>query len=84
MSHDAGKVLIDQLEKTGKGAILVTWVSSSPDGSFKKGDQLRVQASDSLDNKATAQKLLAVAIQLNQHLGLLKDDFLDDYLTTDL
>lgn len=76
MAKDAGKVLIDQLEKTGKGAILVTWVSSSANGEIKKGDQLRIQSSDSLDDKETASKLLAVAVQLNQHLGLLPDDFL--------
>lgn len=83
MTKDAGKVLIDQLEKTGKSAILVTWVSSSSDGALKKGDQLRIQASDSFDDKATAEKLLAVAIQLNQHLGLLPKDFLDRYLNAD-
>ena len=82
MSSDDGRQLIDRLEKNGTSAILITWKTTMT-GQIQKGDQLRVQASESLDDKATAQKLLAIAIQLNQHLGLLKDDFLDDYLTSD-
>ncbi len=79
---DEVRTLIDQLESAGTMAILVTWMPSSADGSMKEGDPLQVLASDSLGNEATAQKLLAVAIQLNMHLGLLPSDFLNEYMTT--
>lgn len=82
MSNDDGRELIGRLEKSGTSAILITW-KTTKNGQIRKGDQLRVQASDSLDNNATAQKLLAVAVELNKHLGILPKDFLDDYVPAD-
>lgn len=76
MSNDNGRQLIDQLEKDGKKAILVTYTPSGPDGDFVIGDDIRIQSSDSLNGDKTATALLAIAVQLNEHVGLLPKGFL--------
>lgn len=76
MNKDTKRELIDQLEKDGKKAIFVTYTPSGPDGDFVVGDDIQIQSSDSLSRDKTASALLAIAVQLNEHVGLLPKGFL--------
>lgn len=78
MTTDKRKELIQELERDGTTAILITYVPSGPNGEIAIGDSLNLLGGSALDNEALARRLLAIALHVNHHLGLLPKGVIED------
>lgn len=78
MTTDKRKELIQDLERDGTTAILITYVPSGPNGEIAIGDSLTLLGGSALDNEALARRLLTIALHVNHHLGLLPKGVIED------
>lgn len=78
MSTDKRRELINELEQDGTTAILITYVPSGPNGELEIGDALNLLGASQFDNETMARRLLAIALHVNHHLGLLPKGVVED------